>query len=47
MLRKVADPIADLRRAVAAFRPGQERLAASRGPEVNRTTEPRRSSMET
>ncbi len=27
---KVDDPIADLRRAVAGFRPGQERLAASR-----------------
>src|SRR5436305_7565302 len=43
MLRKVADPIADLRRAVAAFRPGQERL--SRGAEVKRTTEPRRRSL--
>jgi len=42
--RKVADPIADLRRAVAAFRPGQERLAASSGAEVRRTTEPRRGS---
>jgi hypothetical protein len=42
MLRKVADPIADLRRAVAAFRPGQERLAASWGAAVKRTTEPRR-----
>jgi len=45
MLRKVADPMADLRRAVAAFRPGQERLAASRGAEVKRTTEPRRRSL--
>jgi hypothetical protein len=45
MLRKVADPIADLRRAVAGFRPGQERLAASRGAEVKRTTEPRRRSL--
>jgi hypothetical protein len=43
--RKVADPIADLRRAVAAFRPGQERLAASSGVEVRRTTEPRRGSL--
>jgi type I site-specific restriction endonuclease len=43
--RKVADPIADLRRAVAAFRPGQERLAASSGAEVRRTTEPRRGSL--
>src|SRR6516165_369207 len=37
---KVNDPIADLRRAVAGFRPGQERLAASRGAmatEVKRT----------
>jgi type I site-specific restriction endonuclease len=45
MLRKVADPIADLRRAVAGFRPGQERLVASRGAEVKRTTEPRRRSL--
>src|SRR5262249_58384358 len=44
MLRKVADPMADLRRAVAAFRPGQERLAASQGAEVKRT-EPRRRSL--
>ena len=43
--RKVADPIADLRRAVAAFRPGQERLAASSGAEVRRTTEPRGGSL--
>ena len=43
--RKVADPIADLRRAVAAFRPGQERLAVNRGAEVKRTTEPRRRSL--
>jgi hypothetical protein len=42
---KVADPIADLRRAVAAFRPGQERLAASSGAEVRRTTEPQRGSL--
>jgi hypothetical protein len=38
---KVDDPIADLRRAVAGFRPGQERLAASRGAmaaDVKRTT---------
>src|SRR5215510_2666919 len=45
VLRKVADPIADLRRAVAGFRPGQERLAASRGAmatEVKRTAEARR-----
>ena len=42
---KVDDPIADLRRAVAGFRPGQERLAASRGAmatEVKRTAEARR-----
>src|SRR5215469_2493847 len=45
ILRKVADPIADLRRAVAGFRPGQERLAASRGAEVKRTMEPRRRSL--
>jgi len=45
MLRDVADPIADLRRAVAAFRPGQERLAVNRGAEVKRTTEPRRRSL--
>jgi predicted nucleic acid-binding Zn-ribbon protein len=45
MLRNVADPIADLRRAVAAFRPGQERLAVNRGAEVKRTTEPRRRSL--
>src|SRR5262249_28348120 len=48
VLRKVADPIADLRRAVAGFRPGQERLVASRGAmatEVKRTTEPRRRSL--
>jgi hypothetical protein len=44
-LRKVADPIADLRRAVAGFRPGQERLAASRRAEVKRTTEPWRRSL--
>jgi hypothetical protein len=43
MLRNVADPIADLRRAVAAFRPGQERLAG--GAEVNRSTEARRRSF--
>ena len=43
--RKVADPIADLRRAVAAFRPGQERLGASSRAEVRRTTEPRRGSL--
>src|SRR6516162_2237277 len=39
---KVDDPITDLRRAVAGFRPGQERLAASRGAmaaDVKRTTE--------
>jgi type I site-specific restriction endonuclease len=45
MLRNVADPIADLRRAVAAFRPGQERLAASRGAELKQTTKPRRRSL--
>src|SRR2546430_16190969 len=45
MLRKVADPIADLRRAAAGFRPGQERLAASRGSEGERTTETRRRSL--
>jgi len=45
MLRNVADPIAELRRAVAAFRPGQERLAVNRGAEVKRTTEPRRRSL--
>src|SRR5215471_6660666 len=45
MLRKVAAPIADLRRAVAGFRPGQERLVASRGAEVKRTMEPRRRSL--
>src|SRR5215831_9737129 len=45
MLRDVADPIADLRRAVAAFRPGQERLAVNRGAEVKRTTEPQRRSL--
>jgi hypothetical protein len=42
---KVDDPIADLRRAVAGFRPGQERLAASRramATDVKRTTEARR-----
>ncbi len=42
---RVDDPIADLRRAVAGFRPGQERLAASRGAmatEVKRTAEARR-----
>ena len=27
--RKINDPIADLRRAVAELRPGQERLAAA------------------
>jgi hypothetical protein len=43
MLRNVADPIADLRRAVAAFRPGQERLAG--GAEANRSTEARRRSF--
>src|SRR5215831_15590466 len=45
VLRKVADPIADLRRAVAGFRPGQERLVASRGAmatEVKRTAGRRR-----
>src|SRR5262249_16672824 len=39
---KVDDPIADLRRAVAGFRPGQERPAASRGAmatEVKRIAE--------
>src|SRR5262249_32655388 len=45
MLRNVANPVADLRRAVAAFRPGQERLAVNRGAEVKRTTEPRRRSL--
>ena len=42
---KVDDPITDLRRAVAGFRPGQERPAASRGAmatEVKRTAEARR-----
>ena len=42
---KVDDPITDLRRAVAGFRPGQERLAASRGAmaaDVKRITEARR-----
>src|SRR5207245_11541538 len=42
---KVDDPIADLRRAVAGFRPGQERLAASSramATDVKRTTEARR-----
>jgi hypothetical protein len=41
---KFDHPIADLRRAVAGFRPGQERLAASRGAmatEVKRTAEAR------
>ena len=41
----VDHPIADLRRAVAGFRPGQQRLAASRGAmatDVKRTTEARR-----
>jgi hypothetical protein len=45
---KVDDPIADLRRAVAGFRPGQERLAASCGAmatDVKRTTEARRSPL--
>jgi hypothetical protein len=45
MWRSVADPIAELRRAVAAFRPGQERLAVNQGAEVKRTTEPRRHSL--
>jgi hypothetical protein len=43
--RKVDDAIDELRRAVAGFRPGRERLAAtSRGmvTEVKRTTEARR-----
>src|SRR2546430_2199259 len=44
MLQDVADPIA-LRRAVAAFRPGQDRLAGNRGAGVKRTTEPRRRSL--
>src|SRR5262249_61293645 len=42
---KADDPIADLRWAVARFRPGQERPAASRGTmatEVKRTAEARR-----
>src|SRR5215471_11367498 len=42
---KADDPNADLRRAVAGFRPGQERPAASRGAmatEVKRTAEARR-----
>ena len=42
---RVDDRITDLRRAVAGFRPGQERLAASRGAmaaDVKRTTEARR-----
>jgi hypothetical protein len=42
---KVDDPIADLRRAVAGFRPGQQGLAASRGAmatDVKRITEARR-----
>ena len=42
---KVDDPIADLRRAVAGFRPGQEGLAARRGAmatDVKRITEARR-----
>jgi len=42
---KADDPIADLRRAVAGFRPGQERPAASRGAmatEVKRTAGRRR-----
>ena len=42
---KADDPIADLRQAVAGFRPGQERPAASRGAmatEVKRTAEARR-----
>jgi hypothetical protein len=42
---KVDDPITDLRRAVAGFRPGQERLSASRegmAADVKRTTEARR-----
>ena len=41
---RVDHPIADLRQAVAGFRPGQERLAASRGAmatEVKRTAEGR------
>jgi hypothetical protein len=43
--RKVDEAIDELRRAVAGFRPGQERLAASRGAmvaDVKRTTEARR-----
>jgi hypothetical protein len=46
--RKVDDPIADLRRAVAGFRPGREGLAASRAgmaTEVKRTTEARRRTL--
>jgi len=45
---KVDDPITDLRRAVAGFRPGQERLAASHGAmaaDVKRATEARRRSL--
>src|SRR5262249_24272967 len=45
---KVDDPITDLRRAVAGFRPGQERLVASRGAmatDAKRTTEERRSPL--
>jgi hypothetical protein len=45
MLPSVTYPIAELRRAVAAFRPGQERLAVNRGVEVKRATEPRRRSL--
>jgi hypothetical protein len=43
--RKVDEAIDELRRAVAGFWPGQERLAASRGAmvaDVKRTTEARR-----
>jgi hypothetical protein len=37
--RKINDPIADLRRAVAELRPGQERLAASRAAKATEVIE--------
>jgi hypothetical protein len=40
--RKINDPIADLRRAVAELRPGQERLAASRAAKATEVIEARR-----
>jgi chromosome segregation ATPase len=40
--RKIDDPIADLRRAVAELRPGQERLAVSREAKATEVGEERR-----